>query len=833
MKVKTVVIALAATAVAVGGIAAGIRYSMQARIKPVNVVSMDKLNQGEWIGDTSTSYGSIVSRNSQNVQLDMEKELAKVYVKTGDQVKIGDPLLEYDMTLQELQREMADLTKQTQELTLADMKRELNKLRNTRVTASLSVSAGTMTASADSLLEDSGGETIAQDGPSLEDVFDSGDNLSADGLFEDDGIISDGLPGDMPGGETDLTEEPTEGEIVMPDDLTGGGQTEGAGGGELLPPGGLHGGLVTEEPGAEEPSTGETQENPPPPHDLLPDGSEILDPGSTGDDSLLESEEPSQSPGDVLVNQEEQKAPDDLIAPEEEERILTVVNQFLTRVNQLSIQELDQLIPSDISEALRIYREELSGIQEAEFTDVLGEKRVWTVYTLKKEVADVVGESAADVLSQAYNRACVYQLIYLMGQLETGAAPGDYEDTYETEMPREEGPVNPDEETSETSGEIGEIEETESEGPVGPEDMDLDSVRFLEESIREAVDAFYQMQDRHFGNYLAALVTERKKEAKKELEELRTGDFSSYLLVTDPEDPPVLLDLLDTLADYVRQLNRADVLEETESESEPFTDMEPPDDYEDPGDYGESYTAEELQAAIAQQELEIKEQELEIRESELQIQEYDRELDNRIVRSTMDGVVVSAGTMEDSLVEDSFIVISGKTGLFLRGVLDELKLDSVKVGDTVTGTSYETGMTFSATITEISPYPASDSGYYYSYGQNTNSSSYPFFAYIEDSEGLAEGDVEFQFEQKTPTTGIYIEKMLIREDPDGREYVYRQGDDGLLEKQYVRSGAVYYGYIEVREGLDLDDKLAFPYGRDVFEGAQTTEVDSFYGGYYG
>ena len=102
MKVKTVIIAVAVTAAAAGGVVYGVRYSMQSQKKPVNVVPVANVNYSVWNNDTMS--GNIISKDTQTVQLNSEYDLVKVYVQTGDTVKIGDPLLEYDMTLIDLKK---------------------------------------------------------------------------------------------------------------------------------------------------------------------------------------------------------------------------------------------------------------------------------------------------------------------------------------------------------------------------------------------------------------------------------------------------------------------------------------------------------------------------------------------------------------------------------------------------------------------------------------------------------------------------------------------------------------------------------------------------------
>ena len=63
-------------------------------------------------------------------------------------------------------------------------------------------------------------------------------------------------------------------------------------------------------------------------------------------------------------------------------------------------------------------------------------------------------------------------------------------------------------------------------------------------------------------------------------------------------------------------------------------------------------------------------------------------------------------------------------------------------------------------------------------------------------------------------------------EKDGRNYVYMKGEDGTLTKQYVTTGKkLAYGGTEITSGLTKSDRIAFPYGDDVKEGAPTEDVD--------
>src|SRR5699024_1100105 len=130
-----------------------------------------------------------------------------------------------------------------------------------------------------------------------------------------------------------------------------------------------------------------------------------------------------------------------------------------------------------------------------------------------------------------------------------------------------------------------------------------------------------------------------------------------------------------------------------------------------------------------------------------------------------------------------------------------------------------------AEIVEISQYPASSSGSDYSYDSmsNPNSSYYPVVAYIAQSDGLVTGEsVEVSYSQQSMGTldeeSIYLQKAYVRTDDDGRSYVYKEGKDQRLEKQYVKTGETLYGqYVEILSGITMDDNIAFPYGKNVKE----------------
>ena len=270
-----------------------------------------------------------------------------------------------------------------------------------------------------------------------------------------------------------------------------------------------------------------------------------------------------------------------------------------------------------------------------------------------------------------------------------------------------------------------------------------------------------------------------------------------------------------------------DETEEPETESDDWYDPdEPPWD----NNNGDSYTASELKKAIEDKEKEIKDLQLNQRENTLKIEKTQREIDESTVTSSIHGVVKSVGDPSIGEVDGkAFILVTSDSGLYVQGTLSESDLGKVKVGSMISGYSYESYTSFTAEITEISKYPTTSQSYWSS-DMNPNASSYPFLAYIENADGLSDyeyAELKIEEDASTSADSIYIDKMYIRKE-NGQSYVYIKGEDGLLKKQYVRTGKTLYGStIEIKEGLSIDDAIAFPYGKNVKEGAKTKVASEY------
>ena len=231
-------------------------------------------------------------------------------------------------------------------------------------------------------------------------------------------------------------------------------------------------------------------------------------------------------------------------------------------------------------------------------------------------------------------------------------------------------------------------------------------------------------------------------------------------------------------------------------DSQPTPDPEPtpnpeptpePDISEDPviPDTPDLPSKEEVTKQIKEKEQKIKDLDLSKRSAELELKKLKKKVGDGVIKSTVEGVVKEA-TDEASAKNENKPVVSvvGEEGFYVTGRVGETMLDQIKEG--------MTAIHGDANLSN---------------GESVNLSM----------NGIAAGS----------DGSIYLEKMFVREEGN-RYYVYKRGDNGRLTKQYVEVGKNMYNSLEITSGLTMDDLIAFPYGRDVKEGAKTQEADTLY-----
>ena len=705
IKKKTIVI----TAASIGVLGIGAWYLGQnLRSSQVDVYPVSDLSQSIWQNGTSLD-GTIASQVSQEVHLQDKQIVSAVHVQEGQEVKKGDPLLSYDMTLVNIDLEMEKLTRQQLEIKKKGLEQELEKLKKDK-------------AQAVSRTEEYQVEFLG----SIQDT-----DLAAVQTAAEQGL-------EQPAGESGEGELPADQENLFQED--GAGETDGV----------------------------SDQEN--------PSGSG----DTTGSGETPDSEEPEGT-----LNPETPKDPEETLNPETPTEPEGTLNPETPKDPEGS---LDPETPTDPGESL------------------------------DPEIPTDPGESLDP---------------------EMPVDPGEELDPENPADP--ESPQQPEEETPEIPRPSGvyqrlykdisldQGEHTEDQG------VFENAVAFMGTGTREDPYRFLCTKNvliqGAFLNWAGGFddTGVRSQDPVYCLLEVRTEDKEDGVLLA-----AMLLDG-NTIAESVQPevwfhtylgYDQWDILpppEEEIPEDEEWIDI--PEDFIEfipEEDIIQGYSKEELEKAISEKQKEISDAELDIKEADLKIKKTEQQLEGEVVKSTLDGTVKKVGDPAKGEVDgEPFIEVESAAGAYIQGMVGEYQLDSVKPGQIVTGMAYESQMGFQAEITEVSPYPQEG----YSSGMQEQS-YYPFTAVIQDGEGFKANEMVSMDlpAEGGEITGIFINREYIRTQ-NGEEFVYKEGEDQRLKKQKVTTGRTFYGStVEIKEGITLEDKLAFPYGKNVREGAGVREA---------
>ena len=712
MKKKWIAAFIAAGVLLLGGVTVyAVKTSSQSTVKVVSVSDMS--GGGGW-SDNSLS-GNITSDVSQNIYLADSQKVKKIYVKEGDTVKVGDDLLTYDMTLENLDLEMKKLEKQGIELNIEKANREITKLKNTKP--------------------------------------------SSDNGNEDPGLDIPEDPGEEPEDPSMEPEEPAE--------------------------------AYQELTAEAEPYMGEgTVEEPY--HFLCAADGAIL--GSflnrMAEEQcffVIEIREGDVSNGELLKIWGQKITEDDFQVAD--------TDRFQVNLEK-ETDDSDGQLPEDLKAVAVLekgasayqgdgtekkpltYLVKKDGIVKGSFFLERKEDGKYFRIEVREENGDLIkaweqngadGDFAADVKEDG-------EYLVDLSKKQSGETPGEpaeptdpSEPTKPGENPEPPEPSNPEEKPTEPS--------------VSPEITPG-------ENPEPTPEAGTPQETAEQENTVDGMSTKKSRASIR------------YLTVTS------------VMGSGSRKVISTDTVSDTTGS----------------GDAGTSYggTAAEIQQQIKDKEKEIRDYQLDIKETNLEIKDIQKKLNNQTIKSTLNGVVKTVGDPEkESNDGKPLIQLVSSEGLYVQGTVSESKMNKLKVGATLSGYSYDNGVSFTAEVREISPYP-SDNGQ-----DGANASSYPFTAYIADASGLSNNswaELTLLDEGDGQGQGIYLEKPFVRTE-NGQYYVMKDDGTGHLTKQIVQVGGIQYGSsYQITGGLSMDDKITFPYGKDVREGAKTEEgtLDDLY-----
>ena len=249
-------------------------------------------------------------------------------------------------------------------------------------------------------------------------------------------------------------------------------------------------------------------------------------------------------------------------------------------------------------------------------------------------------------------------------------------------------------------------------------------------------------------------------------------------------------------------------------------------------DLGSGYTASQIAQMKADKEKEIKDLQFQVKMAEANYEIKKAEMENGQITAQFDGTVVTLLT-EDEAREtmQPILKLSGGGGFYVECSVSELTKENLQIGQEVTVNDWNTGMLYTGSVKSIGDFPTGMDNW--NGMGNPNVSYYPFTVFIDESADMQEGSyVNVVYSTATNQQGIYLENPFLRTE-QGRSYVYVKAADGTLEKRFVTTGKSLWGsYTEILSGLTPEDWLAFPYGKNLTEGAPTvdSEISELYSG---
>ena len=134
-KSKKIIAVSLSVVLLLGLIGGGIYWGIQsagnkvARVVPVEYIC------GYGGNDALMTSGYVQTAQTQEVYLDGSSVLKEVYVQEGDAVEVGDPILAYDSTLQEMELERQKLSIESAELYQSLLEKEIEELRGMKPAA--------------------------------------------------------------------------------------------------------------------------------------------------------------------------------------------------------------------------------------------------------------------------------------------------------------------------------------------------------------------------------------------------------------------------------------------------------------------------------------------------------------------------------------------------------------------------------------------------------------------------------------------------------------------------------------------------------------------------
>lgn len=288
--------------------------------------------------------------------------------------------------------------------------------------------------------------------------------------------------------------------------------------------------------------------------------------------------------------------------------------------------------------------------------------------------------------------------------------------------------------------------------------------------------------------------------------------YQSIVPVAETEAPP------ETEAPTEKETVAAATEPAEEAAGEEASDEEPQETKQ------KTYTAQEKADLITNQQLEVSRAQTHLEAAEEDLAEAKAALDKAVVTAKLDGTVENIQDPESIDATAPFCTVIGNTGVTVKGYIGEFDRQNLHIGDSVNVSSFMTNASSTAEVLTVSDYPTDSSANLEPSG-NKNSSFYEFTAFMDHSEGFDIGsDVEISMvpkDEEEQNANIVLSKAYVRTDSDG-SYVLKDVEGKLVRQNIKVKKTNQSELLLVTDGLEPEDKIAFPYGSKGKEGLLTT-----------
>ena len=236
---------------------------------------------------------------------------------------------------------------------------------------------------------------------------------------------------------------------------------------------------------------------------------------------------------------------------------------------------------------------------------------------------------------------------------------------------------------------------------------------------------------------------------------------------------------------------------------------------------------------IQSTQVDLKEAELNLKTKEAEVTRSRDILENATVISPVTGRIqsINENGMDNYGNPLAYISIQQAGSYRVKGTLGELQRGGIMEGSRLQIISRtDDTLRWGGTVTLVdyeNPTQGGNNDMYYGgmTDEMTSSSKYPFYVELDSTEGLILGQhVYLELEaEEAETSGPSISMAFIAYEEDGSTYVWAE-NRGKLEKRAVTVGEMNYmtGTVEILSGLTEEDYIAFPDMELCVVGAPTT-----------